>query len=172
MEGEADRWYLQPPKQLHELICGLHPAIVEQVRDGSTVRVRLLLPEGDHQFVNVAMAGVRTPRASSKQGEPSEQWGEQVTRIYAVVSFCGALTHDILAAGQVLYRVEATSTTRSGDASLHTAIDRHSIPGRFIKCSSPSDDLYWQRYVLCLRREKNSFSHPIHCSHPPCRKHC
>ncbi|KIK67322.1 hypothetical protein GYMLUDRAFT_37413 [Collybiopsis luxurians FD-317 M1] len=52
-------------------------AIVEQVRDGSTLRVRLLLPEGDHQFVNVALAGVRAARASTKQGEPSEPWGEE-----------------------------------------------------------------------------------------------
>ncbi|KAJ3849044.1 hypothetical protein EV368DRAFT_48091 [Lentinula lateritia] len=52
-------------------------AIVEQVRDGSTLRVRLLLPEGDHQLVNIALAGVRAARASTKQGEPSEPWGEE-----------------------------------------------------------------------------------------------
>ncbi|KAL0565818.1 hypothetical protein V5O48_016203 [Marasmius crinis-equi] len=52
-------------------------AIVEQVRDGSTLRVRLLLPEGDHQIVNIALAGVRSPRASSKQGETAEPWGEE-----------------------------------------------------------------------------------------------
>ncbi|KAJ3735805.1 hypothetical protein DFJ43DRAFT_1151026 [Lentinula guzmanii] len=52
-------------------------AIVEQVRDGSTLRVRLFLPEGDHQLVNIALAGVRAARASTKQGEPSEPWGEE-----------------------------------------------------------------------------------------------
>ncbi|KAK7053364.1 hypothetical protein VNI00_003990 [Paramarasmius palmivorus] len=52
-------------------------AIVEQVRDGSTLRVRLLLPEGDHQIVNIALAGVRCARASSKQGETAEPWGEE-----------------------------------------------------------------------------------------------
>ncbi|KAF9060106.1 transcription factor [Rhodocollybia butyracea] len=52
-------------------------AIVEQVRDGTTLRVRLLLPEGDHQVVNIALAGVRAARASTKQGEPSEPWGEE-----------------------------------------------------------------------------------------------
>ena len=72
--------------------CGRHAAIVEHVRDGSTVRVRLLLSEDEHQFVNVAMAGVKTPRTSAKQGEPSEQWGEEVTRIYAVVLCYRALT--------------------------------------------------------------------------------
>ncbi|KAF9263252.1 hypothetical protein L218DRAFT_959268 [Marasmius fiardii PR-910] len=52
-------------------------AIVEQVRDGSTLRVRLLLPEGDHQMANIALAGVRSARASSKQGETAEPWGEE-----------------------------------------------------------------------------------------------
>lgn len=51
--------------------------IVESVRDGSTVRVRLLMPSGDHQFVNVALAGVRCPRASGKPGETAEQWGDE-----------------------------------------------------------------------------------------------
>ena len=66
---------------------GPHAAIVEHVRDGSTVRVRLFLSDDEHQFVNVAMAGVKTPRVSTKLGEPSEQWGEEVTCIYAIV-FC------------------------------------------------------------------------------------
>ncbi|KAF8893956.1 hypothetical protein BD779DRAFT_1504456 [Infundibulicybe gibba] len=52
-------------------------AIVEQVRDGSTVRVRLLMPEGEHRIVNIALAGIRCARASMKQGEPSEPWGEE-----------------------------------------------------------------------------------------------
>jgi endonuclease YncB( thermonuclease family) len=54
------------------------PALVEQVRDGSTLRVRLFMPDGDHQLVNIALAGVRCARATSKQGEPSEPWGEEV----------------------------------------------------------------------------------------------
>ncbi|KAJ6593999.1 hypothetical protein B0H19DRAFT_1246717 [Mycena capillaripes] len=52
-------------------------AIVEQVRDGTTLRIRLLMPDGEHQVVNIALAGVRSARASSKQGEPSEPWGEE-----------------------------------------------------------------------------------------------
>ncbi|KAJ7072239.1 hypothetical protein C8F01DRAFT_1205852 [Mycena amicta] len=52
-------------------------AIVEQVRDGSTLRVRLLMPDGEHQMANIALAGVRSSRASSKQGETSEPWGEE-----------------------------------------------------------------------------------------------
>ncbi|KAI0081272.1 transcription factor [Panus rudis PR-1116 ss-1] len=52
-------------------------AIVEQVKDGSTFRVRLILPEGDHQFVNLALAGVRAPRVSSKPDETSEPFAEE-----------------------------------------------------------------------------------------------
>ncbi|KAI8993849.1 transcription factor [Trametes punicea] len=51
--------------------------LVEQVKDGSTLRIRLLMPDGDHQFVNIALAGVRCPRVASKPGEASEQWGEE-----------------------------------------------------------------------------------------------
>lgn len=35
------------------------------------------MPDGEHQFVNIALAGVRSARVSSKQGESSEQWGEE-----------------------------------------------------------------------------------------------
>lgn len=52
---------------------------MEQVRDGTTLRVRLLMPDGEHQVVNIALAGVRSARASNKQGEPSEPWGEEVS---------------------------------------------------------------------------------------------
>lgn len=37
------------------------------------------MPEGEHQFVNIALAGVKSARAASKQGEPSEPWGEEVS---------------------------------------------------------------------------------------------
>lgn len=36
------------------------------------------MPDGEHQFVNIALAGVRSPRVSSRQDEPSEQYGEEV----------------------------------------------------------------------------------------------
>jgi staphylococcal nuclease domain-containing protein 1 len=36
------------------------------------------MPDGEHQIINLALAGVRSARASSKQGEPSEPWGEEV----------------------------------------------------------------------------------------------
>ncbi|CCL99863.1 uncharacterized protein FIBRA_01888 [Fibroporia radiculosa] len=52
-------------------------ALVEQVKDGSTLRVRLFMPEGDHQFINLALAGVRCARVSSKPDEESEPWAEE-----------------------------------------------------------------------------------------------
>ncbi|OCH88265.1 transcription factor [Obba rivulosa] len=51
--------------------------IVEAVKDGSTLRIRLLMPDGEHQFINLALAGVRCARVSGKQGESSEPWGEE-----------------------------------------------------------------------------------------------
>lgn len=52
--------------------------LVEQVRDGTTLRVRLFMPEGDHQMVNITLAGIKSPRASTRQGESSEPLGEEV----------------------------------------------------------------------------------------------
>ncbi|CAA7259116.1 unnamed protein product [Cyclocybe aegerita] len=52
-------------------------ALVEQVRDGTTLRVRLFMPDGEHQMANITLAGVKSPRASTKQGESSEPWGEE-----------------------------------------------------------------------------------------------
>lgn len=54
-------------------------AIVEQVKDGSTFRLRLLMPEGDHQFINLALAGVRCARSAGRPGEVSEPWGDEVS---------------------------------------------------------------------------------------------
>lgn len=39
------------------------------------------MPDGDHQIVNIALAGVRSARVSSKQGEPSEPWAEEVGHV-------------------------------------------------------------------------------------------
>ncbi|KAI1796408.1 transcription factor [Ganoderma leucocontextum] len=51
--------------------------LVEQVKDGSTLRIRLFMPDGDHQFVNIALAGVRCARIASKAGETTETWAEE-----------------------------------------------------------------------------------------------
>ncbi|WWC90066.1 uncharacterized protein L201_004999 [Kwoniella dendrophila CBS 6074] len=55
-------------------------AIVEQVRDGTQLRVRLLLDEENHQFINLVLAGAKSPRASAgRENDPStaEPWGEE-----------------------------------------------------------------------------------------------
>ncbi len=54
-------------------------AIVESVRDGTTLRVRLFMPDDEHQFVNITLAGARSPRSASKQGETSEPLGDEVS---------------------------------------------------------------------------------------------
>ncbi|TFK20773.1 transcription factor [Coprinopsis marcescibilis] len=51
--------------------------IVEQVRDGTTLRIRLLMPDGDHQMVNITLAGVKSGRTASKPGETSEPYAEE-----------------------------------------------------------------------------------------------
>jgi staphylococcal nuclease domain-containing protein 1 len=38
------------------------------------------MPDGEHQFVNITLAGARSPRAASKQGETSEPLGDDVSR--------------------------------------------------------------------------------------------
>ncbi|KAG8932888.1 hypothetical protein FRC02_000398 [Tulasnella sp. 418] len=53
------------------------PAVVEQVRDGSTLRVRLLLSDELHQFITLAMAGIRSPKAAGREGEAAEPFGEE-----------------------------------------------------------------------------------------------
>ncbi|KAG1716638.1 hypothetical protein ID866_516 [Astraeus odoratus] len=52
-------------------------ALVEHVRDGSTLRVRLFMPDGEHQMANIALTGVRCPKTAPKSGEPSEQFAEE-----------------------------------------------------------------------------------------------
>lgn len=55
-------------------------AIVEQVRDGTQLRVRLLLDENNHQVINLVIAGAKSPRASvTRDGETqaAEPWGEE-----------------------------------------------------------------------------------------------
>lgn len=39
------------------------------------------MPEGDHQMANIGLAGIRSPRASGKQGEVAEQWGDEVRNL-------------------------------------------------------------------------------------------
>ena len=64
-------------------------AIIEQVKDGSTFRVRLLMPEGEHQWINLELAGVRAPRAAAKAGDTSEPFGDEVSFHLAFMPFKG-----------------------------------------------------------------------------------
>ena len=66
-------------------------ALVESVRDGTTLRVRLFMPDGEHQFVNITLAGARSPRVASKQGETSEPYGDEVSRYGFLTNTAGAL---------------------------------------------------------------------------------
>jgi staphylococcal nuclease domain-containing protein 1 len=104
MERKINRWYTF--SSVKHLSFDLHiPAIVEQVKDGTTLRVRLLMPEGDHQMVNIALAGVRSARASTKQGEPAEPWGEEVGT--TTPSF---ICDIFLCLGQIFYRISPAAT--------------------------------------------------------------
>ena len=92
MEGETIGWYanrafMSTPK----LNVPFQPALVESVRDGTTLRVRLFMPDGEHQFVNITLAGARSPRVASKQGETSEPSGDEVSRYRSLTGAAGAL---------------------------------------------------------------------------------
>lgn len=92
---------------------------MEQVRDGSAIRVRLLLENGQHQFINLALAGVKSPRAmSGRDGESataSEEWGEEVRRRD---SRRRARNSHLPHAGQVLHREQAAAACSQGPAAV------------------------------------------------------
>ncbi|SPO36247.1 related to 100 kDa protein P100 [Pseudozyma flocculosa] len=56
-------------------------SIVEQVRDGSMLRVRLLLSSNHHQIINLSLAGIKCPRVAGGGGgspsDASEPYGEE-----------------------------------------------------------------------------------------------
>ncbi|RUS16817.1 hypothetical protein BC937DRAFT_90763 [Endogone sp. FLAS-F59071] len=55
-------------------------AIIEQVRDGSTLRVRLLLPDGAHQYITLLITGIKAPTVRKdipNQEDVIEPFGEQ-----------------------------------------------------------------------------------------------
>ena len=52
-------------------------AIVEQVRDGTQIRVRLLLDDQNHQFINLVLAGAKSPRAGNRDDSASEPFGDE-----------------------------------------------------------------------------------------------
>lgn len=52
-------------------------SIVEQVRDGSMLRVRLLLSPKHHQMVNLSLAAIKAPRVAGGPTDSSEPFGEE-----------------------------------------------------------------------------------------------
>jgi staphylococcal nuclease domain-containing protein 1 len=78
VEGEINRWHVFATRYFGHGLIAVDAALVEQVRDGSTLRVRLFMPDGEHQLINIALAGVRCARTSSKPDESSEPWAEEV----------------------------------------------------------------------------------------------
>lgn len=84
-------------------------ALVEQVRDGTTLRVRLFMPDGDHQMVNIALAGVKSARVSTKQGESSEPWSEEVKPLPLLSIYI--LYVDVAPSGKILHRISPSSAS-------------------------------------------------------------
>lgn len=74
------------------------------MRDGTTLRVRLFLPENIHQMANVALAGVRSAKAASRQGEVAEPWGEEVSHIYLLGSTFQPLCRQNFSLNPVFYK--------------------------------------------------------------------
>ena len=56
-------------------------AIIEACPNGSTVRCRLLMDGGVHQFVNLGLAGVRAPKSSHPSGDAGEEFGDEVSYV-------------------------------------------------------------------------------------------
>ena len=97
-QGFINEWKGKQLDGTQTELTSLHPdliflfqlAMVESVRDGTTLRVRLFMPDGEHQFVNITLAGARSPRVALKQGETSELLGDEVSR-YRSMNTIGAL---------------------------------------------------------------------------------
>src|SRR6266545_2299123 len=97
--------------------------LVEQVRDGTTLRVRLFMPDGAHQMVNITLAGVKSPRVASKQGESSEPWGEEVSSFRIK-----GMTLIYQFPGQILYGITFVATARKGRHFVTAKCDYNPIP--------------------------------------------
>jgi hypothetical protein len=85
------------------------------------------MPDGEHQFVNVTLAGARSPRAASRQGETFENLGDEVSRADLRRTLRAEL-HAQTLSGEIFHRIASSSTARQSTASLSTYCDRHTVP--------------------------------------------
>ncbi|KAL4074142.1 hypothetical protein J3A83DRAFT_4400199 [Scleroderma citrinum] len=101
-------------------------ALVESVRDGSTLRVRLFMPDGEHQMVNITLAGVRCSRIASKPGETSEPWAEEVrVPVTLLVPQFKSLDNS---PGKILHRMASTPADCPRSYPIITKFYRHTVP--------------------------------------------
>ena len=70
------------------------------------------MPDGEHQFVNITLAGARNPRAASKQGETSEPFGDDMSWYGSLTNITEALKLSFNYLGEIFHRI-APTTTRS-----------------------------------------------------------
>lgn len=84
------------------------------------------MPDGEHQMVNIALAGVRCSRTSPKQGEPSEPWAEEVSQFICHNNFVWIMVF----AGKILYGVQATPAICAGGYTVVANSDSNAIPSR------------------------------------------
>jgi len=107
------------------------------------------MPDGEHQMINIALAGVRCARTPSKQGEPSELWAEEVSKLT-----CRSNRLRIAFAGEIFHGVQAAPATCTGGYTIVANFDSDTIPSRCQQCStSTSINIYWHWYVAFYVRE-------------------
>jgi staphylococcal nuclease domain-containing protein 1 len=69
------------------------------------------MPEDQHQFANISLAGVRCPRAGGREGETAEEYGEEVSCFSTGAKNTDMnYAHILPIAGQILYRVGEISS--------------------------------------------------------------
>lgn len=120
-------------------------AIVEQVRDGSTLRVRLILSDELHQIVSIMLAGVKSPKFG-RDNEPNEQYAEEVRS-----HLPGHLASDPLPLlpGQILHGEPSPTTTRARQIAIALRTASPPILGHNV-CST----IYWREFHWCRNSSK------------------
>lgn len=89
------------------------------------------MPDGEHQFVNITLAGARSPRTASKQGETSEPLGDEVSRYRSLTNAAGTLILHPNHLGEIFYRIASTSTHSQSATSFTAYRDRHAVPDQW-----------------------------------------